>query len=1063
MDQLSPQALSPPPDRGETGVDLRIYYVNPRALGPLDRWSAHLSHAAELGFSHIMTAPPFAGANILLPEDFARPHPCLDSSRTGTATVARIAELCRAAGLGLLMDVAPDRVAAAGRIAADRPDLFASTIDGAGLDPRAYPGKAGAAMARFGTRTDALVAWWSERLAEWRDAGVAGFRLTNLASVPPAFLQDVAARKFGLLLGWTPGLSADALANLEGSGLDRVFSSLPWWDANSDWIWTEAAALRRIAPAIACPEIPFGRRLARDTSDPVLCPILQSRAAAFAAAFGAGWLMPMGFEHCDRRAMDALADMAAMASPQSADIAADIRNANAASAHGDPRPLTAPGEKAMAFLRCAGDPRYAESATLTLANTDAVRKVTFPLGPLLEAAGGRFEATPSSASVVMAPGGVRTLALRALPPILVAPSDLAATARAAAAAPRVAIEDVSPAVEHGLFPAKRGAGEIVTVSCDLLCDGHDKISAVVRWREIDSDRWDETRMQPLGNDRWAASFPLRRVGRHEFMIEAWRDVFASFRDELSKKHAAGIDVTLELMEGRELLAHAKVGPNLTALPPGEQVALMLSAETAADMARADARPGAARTIAYPIDADRLAARFASWYEIFPRSMSDDPDRHGTFADVVRHLPRIRDMGFDVLYFPPIHPIGMTNRKGRNNALKAAPGDVGSPYAIGGVEGGHDALHPELGSLDDFRALRAAAAANGLELALDFAIQCSPDHPWLKEHHDWFAWRPDGSMKYAENPPKKYEDIVNVDFYAESSIPDLWVALCNVVLFWAEQGVRIIRVDNPHTKPLPFWEWMIGEVRARYPDTLFLAEAFTRPKIMNRLGKIGFNQSYTYFTWRNSKAELQTYLTELTSAGMTDFFRPNFFVNTPDINPVFLQTSGRAGHLIRAALAATMSGLWGVYSGFELCDATPLPGREEYLDSEKYQVRAWDWTKPGNIIAEITALNRARRMNPALQTHLGISFLPADNDQFMFYEKATADRSNVVIVAVNLDPANTQAANVELPLWKFGLPDSAGLAAHDLMTGQNFVWTGKWQTIVLNPATPFALWRVRPAI
>jgi starch synthase (maltosyl-transferring) len=463
-----------------------------------------------------------------------------------------------------------------------------------------------------------------------------------------------------------------------------------------------------------------------------------------------------------------------------------------------------------------------------------------------------------------------------------------------------------------------------------------------------------------------------------------------------------------------------------------------------------------------VDADRIAARFASWYEIFPRSMSDDGQHHGTFRDVIRHLPRIRDMGFDVLYFPPIHPIGRVNRKGRNNAVKAAEGDPGSPYAIGSSEGGHDAIHPELGTLEDFLALREAAASHGLELALDFAIQCAPDHPWLARHREWFDWRPDGSLKYAENPPKKYEDIVNVAFYAPGAVPDLWVALCEVVLFWAEHGVRIFRVDNPHTKPLPFWEWLIAEVRADYPDAMFLAEAFTRPKVMHRLGKIGFTQSYTYFTWRNSKRELQEYLSELTTTPVCEFFRPNFFVNTPDINPPFLQTSGRAGFLIRAALAATLSGLWGVYSGFELCEADALPGREEYRDSEKYQIRAWDWQRPGNIVAEITALNRLRRRNPALHTPLGLSFLPAANDQVMFFEKATEDRGNVVLVAVSLDPFNPQSAAVELPLWKWRLPDSASVVAEDLMTGVATVWRGKWQTISLSPPVPFNVWRVQPA-
>ncbi len=388
--------------------------------------------------------------------------------------------------------------------------------------------------------------------------------------------------------------------------------------------------------------------------------------------------------------------------------------------------------------------------------------------------------------------------------------------------------------------------------------------------------------------------------------------------------------------------------------------LLLSDDMLTAMQAVDDHPFAARHAEVRLDVDRPQAMFASWYELFPRSASDDSSRHGTWEDVIRRLPAIRAMGFDVLYFPPIHPIGSVNRKGRNNALRAQPGDLGSPYAIGGAAGGHDALHPELGTLDEFRAMIAAAREHELEIALDFAVQCAPDHPWLQQHHDWFRWRPDGSMRYAENPPKKYEDIVNPDFYADAALPELWFALRDVIQFWVDQGIRIFRVDNPHTKPFPFWRWMIADIRDRHPDVLFLAEAFTRPKIMYRLAKLGFNQSYTYFTWRNTKQEITEYLTELNRVPVRDFFRPNFFVNTPDINPVFLQTSGRPGFLIRAALATTLSGLWGMYSGFEICEAAPLPGREEYLDSEKYEIRVRNYAAPGNIVNEITALNRIRR-------------------------------------------------------------------------------------------------------
>jgi starch synthase (maltosyl-transferring) len=557
------------------------------------------------------------------------------------------------------------------------------------------------------------------------------------------------------------------------------------------------------------------------------------------------------------------------------------------------------------------------------------------------------------------------------------------------------------------------------------------------------------------------------------VVSTWRDEFETFRDEIAKKHAAGVDITVELEEGVALVKRfaAAASGDIAAQLHGIAASLakedgtarretLLSAPVARLMALADPRPFAVETAPMPVDAERLEARFASWYEVFPRSLSDDATRHGTFDDVIRHLPRIAGMGFDVLYFPPIHPIGRKNRKGRNNTLTPAPEDPGSPYAIGSDQGGHDALHPQLGNFDSFRRLREAAAEHGMELAIDFAIQCAPDHPWLREHPGWFDWRPDGTIKYAENPPKKYEDIVNVDFYAEDAIPGLWLELCRVVMFWAGQGVRLFRVDNPHTKPFPFWEWMIREVRQRYPDAIFLAEAFTRPKIMYRLAKIGFSQSYTYFTWRNSKKELAEYSTELAEEAPRDFFRPHFFVNTPDINPVFLQNSGRPGFLIRAALAATLSGLWGVYNGFELCEATPVqPGKEEYKDSEKYQLRAWDWDRPGNIVAEITQLNRLRRENPALQSHLNVRFHNAFNDTVLYYEKATPDRSNVVLVAVSLDPFQAQEADFEIPLWEWGLRDDAALPATDLLTGERFTWYGKTQHLRLTPEKPYLIWRV----
>ncbi|KAA6129234.1 alpha-1,4-glucan--maltose-1-phosphate maltosyltransferase [Cupriavidus cauae] len=665
---------------------------------------------------------------------------------------------------------------------------------------------------------------------------------------------------------------------------------------------------------------------------------------------------------------------------------------------------------------------------------------------------------------------------------------------AAVQAPRIAIENVAPACDNGRFAVRRVTGERVEVSADIWMDGHDKLAAVVLWRGPGEESWHEAPMVPTVNDRWVGSFALTALGRHEFTVEAWHDAFATWCDEVTKKKQAGVDVTLEIEEGARLVAntlrHGRTGEREASRALREVVAeleaaakddlrrleILLSPHTRTLMQAADPRHFSTRhPVAMPVEADRLAARFASWYELFPRSQSGDAERHGTFDDVIERLPAIRAMGFDVLYFPPIHPIGRANRKGRNNSLRAAPDDPGSPYAIGSAEGGHDAIHPQLGTIEDFRRLRAASAAAGLELALDFAIQCSPDHPWLREHPEWFAHRPDGSLRYAENPPKKYEDIVNVDFYAKGgAAPALWIALRDVVMFWVNEGVRIFRVDNPHTKPLPFWEWMIANVRERHPDTIFLAEAFTRPKMMARLAKLGFSQSYTYFTWRNHKRELIEYMTELTRTPLREYFRPHFFVNTPDINPYFLHDSGRPGFLIRAALATLLSGLWGMYNGFELCEGTPLVvngvTKEEYLDSEKYQLRAWDWNRPGNIVAEITRLNQIRASHPALQNHLGLRFLHASDDAVLYFARYVptshdADAAfgdDVLLVAINLDPRTVREADIELPLWEWGLPDHGALAAEDLMHGHRFQWQGKHQRIRLDPhALPFALWHVKP--
>jgi len=571
------------------------------------------------------------------------------------------------------------------------------------------------------------------------------------------------------------------------------------------------------------------------------------------------------------------------------------------------------------------------------------------------------------------------------------------------------IEDIYPLIDGGRFPVKRIVGEPIDVWADIYRDGHDVIAAALIWRREEDRDWQRTPMTHHSNDRWGGTFVPNNIGRHVYAIEAWTDEFATWRHGFELKQKAGQDISLEALEGAGMLTKVQgVEPSAAAvilrqceeyLQTGD-AAPLLAPELKQAMAENQWRPDLTRSQLMPLMVDRPLARNGAWYEMIPRSQGMTPGQHGTFRDCIARLPDIAAMGFEVIYFTPIHPIGRTNRKGRNNAVSAEPGDPGSPYAIGAAEGGHDAVHPELGTLEDFREFVAACKAVQIEVALDFAVQCAPDHPWLTQHPNWFRKRPDGSMRYAENPPKKYQDIVNPDFASEDA-GSLWDALRDVVLFWIEQGVKIFRVDNPHTKPLRFWEWLIREVQLRHPDVIFLAEAFTRPKLMKGLAKLGFTQSYTYFTWRTQKWELEQYLTELTGYPERDFYRPNFFVNTPDILPFHLQSGEPWMFKSRMALAATLSSVYGIYNGFELLEHEPIPGREEYLDSEKYEIKVRDWNKPGNIKSYIRALNLARRSHPALQQTNNLRFVQIDDSNVIGFVKQSAGLTNTVAVAIAL--------------------------------------------------------------
>ena len=583
------------------------------------------------------------------------------------------------------------------------------------------------------------------------------------------------------------------------------------------------------------------------------------------------------------------------------------------------------------------------------------------------------------------------------------------TVESAAAGGAFHIEDVYPLIDGGRFAVKRIVGEPLEVWADIYRDGHDVVAASLVWRREEDRHWRREPMSLDSNDRWSGSFVPDAPGRYVYAIEAWTDEFASWRHGFELKQKAGTALPVDAIEGAGMLTKAVAGGPAAAaiivrqcedyLQTGDATPL-LTDELKDAMAESQLRPDLTRSPLFPFVADRPRARFGAWYEMVPRSQGRTPGQHGTFKDCIARLPDVAAMGFDVVYFTPIHPIGRINRKGRNNAVTAVEGDPGSPYAIGAAEGGHDAVHPELGTLEDFREFVAACKLLDMEVALDFAVQCAPDHPWLKEHPQWFKRRPDGSMRYAENPPKKYEDIVNPDFSSEDA-GALWNALRDVVLFWIEQGVNIFRVDNPHTKPFRFWEWLIHEIQLHHPDVIFLAEAFTRPKLMKGLAKLGFTQSYTYFTWRTQKWELEQYLNELAAYPERDYYRPNFFVNTPDILPYHLQSGEPWMFKSRAALAATLSSTYGLYNGFELLEHEPIPGREEYLDSEKYEIKVRDWDQPGNIKPYIRDLNLARRANPALQQTSQLRFLPIDDGNVIAFVKESVDLTNTVVVAIAL--------------------------------------------------------------
>jgi starch synthase (maltosyl-transferring) len=1098
----------------------RIYNLFPPLAGSISDWGAHLRRIAAMNFNWVFVNPFHAtggsGSIYAIKDPYSLSDLALGSMprQDERAALRQFTSDARRLGLRVMMDLVINHTARDAVLVADHPEWYRRNPDGTPYAPRAVdpddPTKVTVweDLAELDYETPSaragLVDYWTQYVRHYAGLGFDGFRCDAAYQVPADAWRPIvaAARQTAPGLKFfaeTLGCTTDQVVALAGAGFDYTFNSAKWWDFRAPWLLDQYEQFRLFAPSIAFPESHDTERLAALETDAQRAASLKFHLL-FAACFSSGVMMPMGYEYGFRQKLDVVKTRPQDWEETGIDLTEFVAAVHemksavpAFNREGEQRRITAPGSPIVALLRLTGGHAIeSEGCALTLINPDRQAAHSIPVAPLLAETGGLFghfsDLTPMTAPVAFDPGG--TIMLEPLG-IRVFRGERASHRAAAApsateaphneldrlAANRIAIERVYPELDGGRFPVKRIVGDVLEVWADIFGDGHDKLQARIKYRTVADADWSEAPMEFFDNDRWIGRFPLTANIDYLYTVEAWRDLFGSWRSDLTKKREAKQDVRLELQEGLLLIqkaaqrAHGRYRETLEALlahagtlreRPDDLAELLLAEELHIAVVRCAERTNASR---YPrelrVVVDRQAALYSAWYELMPRSQSGTTERSGTFDDVIARLPYVRDMGFDVLYFPPIHPIGRTNRKGRNNSLTPAPNDPGSPYAIGSERGGHDTIHPELGTFEDFKRLVHAAHAHGLEIALDFAIQCSPDHPWIKQHPEWFDWRPDGTIKFAENPPKKYEDIVNVHLYRDA-YPAAWHALRDVILHWIEQGVRIFRVDNPHTKPLPFWEWMIDEVRRQHPDVIFLAEAFTKPKMMKRLAKVGFTQSYTYFTWRTTKAELTEYLTELTQQEPKEYYRPNFFANTPDINPLHLQTGGRATFIARATLAATLSSVYGIYSGFELCEASAIPGKEEYLNSEKYEIRVWDWDRPGNIRAHVTRLNRIRRDNPALHQLANLRFYNAFNDQILLYGKMTEGKDNALLIAVNLDPHHAQSCAFEVPLWEFGLPDHAVIDAEELLTGAKVRWHGKVQHMHLDPhANPCAIWRFSP--
>jgi starch synthase (maltosyl-transferring) len=1077
----------------------RIYNLFPSLIGSIDRWSSHLERIAAMGFDWVYVNPfhetGYSGS-LYAVKSYYRLNPLFRGQSTATDDdlLRGFVAAAAAVGIDVMMDLVVNHTARDADLTHEQPQWYRRDADGEIVSPSANDPAdpthvtvwTDLAELDYSERPErpAMLAYFSDVVRHYTRLGIRGFRCDAAYMVPgdvwSAFIAAAReVRPDALFVAETLGAPLEAVIGLRPAGFDYLFNSSKWWDFHAGWLLDQYERFRHIAPSIAFPESHDTPRLAAelDGHSPEQLEAEYRFRYLFAAFFSSGVMMPVGYEYGFGRAFDVVMTRPTDWQTPRFDISAFIRDVNAMKAaipalneEGAERSLAG---GAIGLLRIAAE---GSSTAVALLNPDAAGEVVVDAGDVLGEIAHAVDVTPQTPDAhAVEPGSRIVLAPLQMRVFVDAHSGAVhqngSTADARAARP-VVIEGVAPEIDAGRFPVKRIVGDRFEVQADIFREGHDAIAAVLKYRERSAAAWREVPMQHFDNDRWRGSFALERNTRYVYTIEAWPDDFATWRHGLEQKHAAGQNVDLELVEGQALVAAAaeRAGPGVrpriestlrelaTLTRSADRIGLLQSDVLAQLMA---AVPDRSLATVYrrelDIIVDRRAAQTAAWYEFFPRSQGTTPGVHATFADATARLDRVRAMGFDVLYVPPIHPIGHAFRKGRNNSLDPAPTDPGSPWAIGNADGGHMSVEPALGTLADFDAFVAAANAAGLEIALDYALQCSPDHPYVREHPEWFAFRPDGSIKYAENPPQKYQDIVNFNWFGPHA-PALWAELRDVIDFWIGHGVRIFRVDNPHTKPFAFWEWMIGDVQARHPEVLFLAEAFTRPKVMKELAKLGFTQSYTYFTWRNFKRELTDYCTELAHTEMGEYFRPNFFANTPDILPPFLQTGGRPAFVIRLILAATLSSVYGIYSGYELCESAALPGREEYADSEKYEIRVRDWDAPGNITDEVVLINRIRRENPALHTWRNVRFHAASDDNVLFYSKTT--EKNTLLIAVNLDPFHAVEATLHLPLEELGYRETDAVAYVELLSGERAVWHGARQPVRLVPErNPAAIFRV----